>query len=132
MAHLEGAVMALQLAAEALELAAGQDSLAVLAAQVVLLLHQLALLLLQELHLLLGVPVLFQLETGTEEEPRGDSRVSRVDPTPVVTAQARHHDGASHTDPNNPKGPTSRIQKWTLRTNQQRLTASRCQFLSKL
>lgn len=73
MAHLEGAVMALQLAAEALELAAGQDGLAVLAAQVVLLLHQLALLLLQELHLLLGVPVLFQLETGTEEEPHGDS-----------------------------------------------------------
>ena len=73
MPHLEGAVMALQLTAEALELAAGQDGLAVLAAQVVLLLHQLALLLLQELHLILGVPVFFQLETGTEEEPCGNS-----------------------------------------------------------
>lgn len=63
-AYLEGTVVALQLAAQALELAAGQDGLAVLTAQVVLLLHQLALLLLQELHLLLGVPVLLQLETG--------------------------------------------------------------------
>lgn len=87
MAHLEGAVVALQLAAEALELAAGQDGLAVLAAQVVLLLHQLALLLLQELHLLLGVPVLFQLETRTEQEPRGDSTVSRVDP--IQSSQLR-------------------------------------------
>lgn len=63
-AYLEGTVVALQLAAQALELAAGQDGLAVFTAEVVLLLHQLALLLLQELHLLLGVPVLLQLETG--------------------------------------------------------------------
>lgn len=87
MAHLEGAVMALQLAAEALELAAGQHGLAVLAAQVVLLLHQLALLLLQELHLLLGVPVLFQLETGKEEEPRGDSESPEL--TQLQSSQLR-------------------------------------------
>lgn len=59
---LEGAVVSLQLTAQALQLAAGQDGLAMLALQVVLLLHQLCLLLLQNLHLFLGVTVLFQLE----------------------------------------------------------------------
>lgn len=54
--------MSLQLTAQALQLAAGQDGLAMLALQVVLLLHQLCLLLLQNLHLFLGVTVLFQLE----------------------------------------------------------------------
>lgn len=53
--------MSLELAAQALQLAAGQDGLAVLTLQVVLLLHQLRLLLLQDLHLFLGVTVLFQL-----------------------------------------------------------------------
>lgn len=72
-AYLEGAVVALQFAAQALELAAGQDGLAVLTTQVILLLHQLALLLLQELHLLLGVPVLLQLETGGQVSTLGGS-----------------------------------------------------------
>lgn len=63
--HLEGAVVPLQLPAQALQLAPGQDGLAVLALQVILLLHQLALLLLQDLHLLLGIPVLFQLGKGS-------------------------------------------------------------------
>lgn len=58
---LEGAVVPLELTAQALQLAAGQDGLAVLTLQVVLLLHQLCLLLLQNLHLFLGVSVLFQL-----------------------------------------------------------------------
>lgn len=93
--------MALQLTAQALELAAGQDGLAMLAAQVVLLLHQLTLLLLQELHLLLGVPVLFQL--GTERQvsalwgsPHGDlgspelTQPQRSPPTLAPTAQAGH------------------------------------------
>lgn len=86
MPHLEGAVMALRSRQEALRLAAGQDGLAVLAAQVVLLLHQLALLLLQELHLLLGVPVFFQLETGTE--PVG-TQGHRVDPAQLQPLQLR-------------------------------------------
>lgn len=63
---LEGAVVSLELAAQALQLAAGQDGLAVLALQVVLLLHQLRLLLLQDLHLFLGVTVLFQLGRGSK------------------------------------------------------------------
>lgn len=56
--------MPLQLPAQTLKLASGQDSLAVFPSQMVLLLHELALLLLQELHLLLRVPMLFQLRTG--------------------------------------------------------------------
>lgn len=59
--YLECAVVSLQFPAQALQLAAGQDGLAVFVPQVVFLLDELILLLLQHPHLLLGVPVLFQL-----------------------------------------------------------------------
>lgn len=59
--YLECAVVSLQLPAQALQLAASQDGLAVFAPQVVFLLDELILLLLQHPHLLLGVPMLFQL-----------------------------------------------------------------------
>lgn len=78
---LEGAVVPLELTAQTLQLAAGQDGLAVLALQVVLLLHQLRLLLLQDLHLLLGVTVLFQL--GQESKGHRCSKTDQGKAVPV-------------------------------------------------